>query len=45
VVRSHSSPRYCKDDESLRFWRTYAPLLNREGEVSRMIPSQETCLK
>lgn len=36
-------PRYCDNDENLGFWRTLTPLVNWEGEVSRMNLSQETC--
>ena len=43
VVRIHNSPRYCDNDENLGFWRTLTPLVNWEGEVSRMNLSQETC--
>lgn len=45
VVKTHSSPRYCDNDENLELWRALTPLVKWEGEVSRMILSQETCLK
>lgn len=45
MVKVHNSPRYCDDDESLELWRALTPLVKWEGEVSRMILSQETCLK
>ncbi|MPN54953.1 hypothetical protein SDC9_202632 [bioreactor metagenome] len=45
VVKIHSSPRYCDNDENLELWRALTPLVKWEGEVSRVILSQETCLK
>lgn len=40
MVRCHSSPRYCKDDDLLLL-----PLGNWEGKQGRKSPSQETCHK
>ena len=45
VVKTRNSPRYCDNDENLELWRALTPLVKWEGEVSRMILSQETCLK
>ena len=44
-MRILNSPRYCDNDERLELWRALTPLVKWEGEASRMILSQETCLR